>query len=137
MKDHRGQTPSNSTVLSNSRHPRVVIVGAGFAGLETVHQLVNTAFDVVLLNQDNYHTFQPLLHQVATAELTAEQVACPIRKLLRRAKNIYFERVEVTQVDPIAQVVITLQKQYRYDFLVMATGSRVPLGRFPGAKRCC
>ena len=135
MKAHRGQTPSNRTVLSNSRHPRVVIIGAGFAGLETAQQLVNTAFDVVLLSRDNYHTFQPLLHQVATAELTAEQVACPIRKLLRRAKNICFEMVEVTQVDPISQVVITPQKQYRYDFLVIATGSRVPLERFPGAKR--
>ena len=112
-----------------------MIVGAGFAGLETAQQLVNTAFDVVLLSRDNYHTFQPLLHQVATAELTAEQVACPIRKLPRRAKNIRFEMVEVTQVDPIAQVAITLQKQYRYDFLVMATGSRIPLERFPGAKR--
>ena len=135
MKAHRCQTPSHKTVLSNSCHPCVVIVGAGFAGLKTAQQLANTAFDVVLLSRDNYHTFQPLLHQVATAELTAEQVVCPIRKLLRRAKNIYFEMVEVTQVDPIAQVVITPQKQYRYDFLVIATGSRVPIERFPGAKR--
>ncbi|WP_170944144.1 NAD(P)/FAD-dependent oxidoreductase [Leptolyngbya sp. BC1307] len=120
--------------MPNSLRSRVVIVGAGFAGLQAAQRLANTAFDVVLLNRDNYHTFQPLLHQVATAELTPSQIACPLRKLLRRARNISFQMVEVTSVDPVAQIVMTQQGQHRYDFLVMATGSRVPLERFPGAK---
>lgn len=132
MKVH--EAPSTATVLPNSRRPRVVIIGAGFAGLQAAQELANTAFEVVLLSRDNYHTFQPLLHQVATAELAPRQIVCPLRKLLRRARNIRFQMVEVTHVDPTAQIVTTQQGQHRYDFLVVATGSRVPLERFLGAK---
>ncbi|MGD1864422.1 MAG: NAD(P)/FAD-dependent oxidoreductase [Phormidesmis sp.] len=134
MTTHKAQCPLEASVLPSSRRPRVVIVGAGFAGLRAAQHLANTAFDVVLLSRDNYHTFQPLLHQVATAELAASQIVCPLRKLLRKAKNISFQMAEATRIDSVAQVVTTQQGQYRYDFVVMATGSRVPLERFPGAK---
>ncbi|MEO1633878.1 MAG: NAD(P)/FAD-dependent oxidoreductase [Cyanobacteria bacterium J06631_9] len=134
MKTHAVHSPSHTSVSFRSTRPRVVIVGAGFAGLQVAQRLANTEVDVVLLSRDNYHTFQPLLHQVATAELTPGQIAYPLRRLLRQAKNIRFEMAEVTQIDPAAQLVITHQGQHCYDFLVVATGSRVPLERFPGAK---
>lgn len=134
MKVHDAQPPPSAPGSPNSRRPCVVIIGAGFAGLQAAQQLANTAFDVVLLSRDNYHTFQPLLHQVATAELTPGQIVCPLRKLLRRATNISFQMVEAINVDPVAQLVMTQQGQHRYDFLVVATGSRVPLERFLGAK---
>ncbi|MEO0518210.1 MAG: NAD(P)/FAD-dependent oxidoreductase [Cyanobacteria bacterium P01_A01_bin.116] len=127
-------TYNKGPVLSTSRRASVVIVGAGFAGLAIAQRLANTGFDVVLLDRNNYHTFQPLIHQVATAELTPNQIACPVRRLLRKAQNVRFQMAEVVGIDPIGQVVITQQVQYRYDFLVIATGSRVPLERFSGAK---
>ncbi|MEL7144573.1 MAG: FAD-dependent oxidoreductase [Cyanobacteria bacterium J06554_3] len=80
MKTHKAQCPLEASVLPSSRRPRVVIVGAGFAGLRAAQHLANTAFDVVLLSRDNYHTFQPLLHQVAL--LPTLQVA--------DSPNIYF-----------------------------------------------
>lgn len=128
------KTSGKGLMTPKSHRLRVVIIGAGFAGLATAQRLANTDFDVILLDRDNYHTFQPLLHQVATAELAPNQIACPVRRLLRTARNIRFHMAEVTDVDPITQVVQTRQTQYRYDFLVIATGSRVPLERFPGAE---
>lgn len=138
MKTPRGHTllkvHERESIAEGSSRLRVVIIGAGFAGLRIAQQLANTSFEIILFNRDNYHTFAPLLHQVATAELSPDQIACPIRKLLRRAQNISFQMSEVISVDPLEQVVETQQSQYHYDFLVIATGSRVPLERFPGAR---
>ena len=130
----RMDAPNRGAVASKPYRPRVVIVGAGFAGLAIAQRVANTRFDVILLDHNNYHTFQPLLHQVATAELTPDQIACPVRRLLRKARNIHFQMAEVTGINPIGQVVSTRQSQYHYDFLAIATGSRVPLERFSGAK---
>ena len=75
------QTPSNT------RH-RLVIVGGGFGGLETVHNLRNADIDITLIDQRNHHLFQPLLYQVATSTLATSEIAWPIRHLLRKYKNV-------------------------------------------------
>ena len=84
-------------------YPRVVIVGAGFGGLQTACSLANKNVEVVLIDRHNYHTFIPLLYQVATAQLAPEQVAVPIRTLLRRGNNLNFLKAEVEQIDFVAK----------------------------------
>jgi NADH dehydrogenase len=111
---------------------RVVIIGAGFAGLQVAQNLANTHLEVVLIDRQNYHTFQPLLHQVATAELQPEQIAYPIRLLLRNAKNIHFLMANVQQIQVAEQIVITDSSWLTYDYLVLATGSTTHPGKVPG-----
>ncbi|MEO1147486.1 MAG: NAD(P)/FAD-dependent oxidoreductase [Cyanobacteria bacterium J06638_22] len=115
--------------------PKVVILGAGFAGLEVAQRLANTAFEVVLIDRQNYHTFQPLLHQVATAELEPAQVAFPIRAGRRRATNVRFVCAEITAVPAKQPWVETAVGRFAYDFLVIATGSRPTVKAVPGADR--
>ncbi len=104
--------------------PRVIIVGAGFAGLQAAQSLANSGAEVILIDRHNYHTFIPLLYQVATAQLAPDQIAVPIRTLLRRASNLKFLQAEVQQVDCIAQELTTDQTTFSYDYLVLATGSK-------------
>ena len=115
--------------------PRVVILGAGFAGFQVAQQLSNCNVDIVLIDRNNHHTFQPLLHQVATGELGPEQVSTPIRSLLRSSFNISFVMAEVLSIDAIAQWVNTSQGQCRYDSLVITTGGRPRLTNIQGAER--
>jgi len=114
--------------------PQVVILGAGFAGLAIAQQLANTALRVILIDRQNHHTFQPLLHQVATAELEPQQVAYPIRSALRRAQNVQFVWADVTHIEPSQHWVETTAGRFSYDFLVIATGSQPKLAAVPGAK---
>ncbi len=102
--------------------PRVVIVGAGFGGLRTARALRKAPVDVVLLDRHNYHLFQPLLYQVATAGLEPEQIARPVRAILRGQKNFEFRMVEVTGVDFAAREVATDNGPVPYDYLVLALG---------------
>ncbi|MBW4555041.1 MAG: NAD(P)/FAD-dependent oxidoreductase [Trichormus sp. ATA11-4-KO1] len=111
---------------------RIMIIGAGFAGLQAAQHLAKTNLEVVLIDRKNYHTFQPLLHQVATAELEPEQIAYPIRRLLRNAKNIQFVMAEVQGVQIADRVVVTDNGWFTYDYLVLATGSATQLGKVPG-----
>lgn len=115
--------------------PKVVILGAGFAGLEVAQRLANTAFDVVLIDRQNYHTFQPLLHQVATAELEPAQIAYPIRAALRHATNVRFVWAEAIAIPADQPWVETTAGRFTYDFLVLATGSRPQIQAVPGADR--
>ena len=117
------------------RELRVVIIGAGFAGLQVAQQLANTNFDVVLIDRKNYHTFTPLLHQVATAELEPQQVAYPIRLLLRHTKNVRFVMAEVQQIELQKQTVVTNHAWFNYDFLVVATGSTTQFRGVLGANQ--
>ncbi|WP_031434096.1 NAD(P)/FAD-dependent oxidoreductase [Methylomarinum vadi] len=105
--------------------PRVVIVGAGFAGLAVAKKLANQALRVTLIDRHNYHLFQPLLYQVATAELTASEIAVPIRHILKKAQNIEVILDAVNDVDTQNQLVTTESgKQLPYDYLVLAAGAR-------------
>jgi len=103
--------------------PRVVIVGAGFGGLTAAQALRRAALHVTLIDQRNYHLFQPLLYQVATAGLSPADIAVPIRSILRRQYNTKTLLGEVTGVDKAARLVLAGDRQVPYDFLVIATGA--------------
>ncbi|MEQ9563844.1 MAG: NAD(P)/FAD-dependent oxidoreductase [Woeseiaceae bacterium] len=104
--------------------PRVLIVGAGFGGLFAVRGLRKTAVDITLVDQHNYHLFQPLLYQVATAGLAPSDIAWPVRGILSKQKNVTVLLDRVTGVDTGAKEVITGSNRIPFDYLVLATGAR-------------
>lgn len=104
--------------------PRIVIVGAGFGGLSAAHALGGANADVTVIDRRNYHLFQPLLYQVATAALSPAQIASPIRAILRRAANVRVVLGRVSGVDKQRRVVKLEDREIEYDYLVLATGSR-------------
>ena len=103
--------------------PRVVIVGAGFAGLEAARALARAPVDVVVIDARNHHTFQPLLYQVATAALSPAEIAWPIRHLLKTQANARVLMSRVTGVDPGARQVLSEDGPVAYDQLVIAAGA--------------
>lgn len=103
--------------------PRIVILGAGFAGLRVAKALRRADVDVVIVDRQNHHLFQPLLYQVATAGLAAPDIAAPIRRVLRRSRNTRVIYAEVTRVDPDAKTVHLGADTLSYDTLVVATGA--------------
>ena len=103
--------------------PRLVILGGGFAGLSLAQGLKGGEFQVVMLDRNNYHTFQPLLYQVATAMLEPESVADSFRKIFKNQKNFYFRMVDVKRVRPEGKVLETSEGELPYDLLVIATGA--------------
>jgi NADH dehydrogenase len=103
--------------------PRVVVVGAGFAGLSAARALSGYNLDVLVLDRNNYHGFWPLLYQVATAGLEPEAIAYPVRAILRKHQNLDFHMASVTGVDFERKLVITDGAALPYDYLVLAGGS--------------
>ncbi|MGA0601384.1 NAD(P)/FAD-dependent oxidoreductase [Caulobacter sp. KR2-114] len=103
--------------------PHVVIVGAGFGGLTAARALAGAPVDVTLIDRRNHHLFQPLLYQVATAGLAPNQIATPIRTILRDQANVRVVLAEVTGVDTARRLVITGGRRTAYDLLVLATGA--------------
>ena len=108
--------------MTELARPTVVIVGAGFGGLRAARALRRAPVQVVLLDRNNYHLFQPLLYQVATAGLEPEQIAKPVRAILRRQKNFDFRMIEVSGVDFAQRRLGTSTGSIAYDFLVLAPG---------------
>ncbi|MEA2845376.1 MAG: hypothetical protein QOG78_657 [Rhodospirillaceae bacterium] len=104
--------------------PRIVIVGAGFGGLSAAHGLAGAPADVTVIDQRNYHLFQPLLYQVATAGLSPAQIAQPIRAILRDAENVRVILGRVASVDRQRRRVQLDDREIDYDVLVLAMGSR-------------
>lgn len=102
---------------------RVVVVGAGFGGLEAVKALAGAPVDVLVIDRRNHHCFQPLLYQVATAALSPADIAWPIRALLRRQHNATVLMAEVEGVDTAARVVHASGRSAPYDDLILATGA--------------
>lgn len=103
--------------------PRVVIVGCGFGGLQLAKSLKNQDVQIVMLDKNNYHTFQPLLYQVSSAGLEADSIAYPIRKIFKGQKNFHFRWCEVRKVFPERREIETNVGNLTYDYLVLATGS--------------
>ncbi|WP_411274937.1 NAD(P)/FAD-dependent oxidoreductase [Daejeonella sp.] len=107
----------------SSKFPRIVIVGGGFGGIELAKRLKNKEVDILMLDRHNYHTFQPLLYQVATGGLEADSIAFPLRKIFKNQNNFTFRVTNVDAVDPSRKVVITSIGEISYDYLIIATGS--------------
>jgi NADH:ubiquinone reductase (H+-translocating) len=105
------------------RRPRVVIIGAGFGGIEAARSLKRAPVDVTIIDKQNHHCFQPLLYQVATAALSPADVAWPIRRILRRQQNATVLMAEVQGIDLARRIVRTDAIEVAYDFLVLATGA--------------
>jgi NADH:quinone reductase (non-electrogenic) len=107
----------------SQQRPKVVIVGAGFGGLEAAKALSRVAVDVTVIDRQNHHCFQPLLYQVATAALSPAEIAWPIRHMLRQQRNATVFMAEVEAVDLAARFVQTGAGPVSYDYLVLATGA--------------
>ena len=110
--------------LTPSPFPRLVILGGGFAGISLAKRLRRSPIQIVLIDRNNYHTFQPLLYQVATAGLEPDSIADPLRKQLEPVKNFYFRMAQVESIDAEQKRVNTEIGFMNYDYLVIATGSR-------------
>jgi NADH:ubiquinone reductase (H+-translocating) len=112
----------------------IVVIGAGFGGLQAAQSLARSGKDVLLIDRNNYHTFIPLLYQVATAQLEPEHIIYPARTIIRRARHRHFLLAEVEQIDFSAQIIKTDRAEIEYDFLVIATGSKSQYLGVPGAE---
>src|SRR4051812_42296921 len=113
--------------MDNARpkSPHVVIVGAGFGGLEAAKKLACEDVQVTVVDRTNYHLFQPLLYQVATAALSPADIAAPIRAILSKCKNTEVILAEVRSIDPEAKKLqLSDGGEITYDFLILATGAR-------------
>ena len=110
--------------IPNSDKPRVVVVGGGFGGIQLVRKLAGKNFQTVLIDKHNYHTFQPLLYQVATAGLEPDSIAGPLRKQVGANRNFYFRMAWVEEIRVNENKLITSVGEISYDYLVLATGSK-------------
>lgn len=109
--------------MTEARRPRVVIVGGGFGGLEAARALARAPVEITLIDQRNYHLFQPLLYQVATAALSPSEIAWPLRHVLTRQTNARVVMTRAQSVDLEARQVATADGDFPYDYLVIATGA--------------
>jgi NADH:ubiquinone reductase (H+-translocating) len=109
---------------ASTRKSRVIIIGAGFGGLEAAKKLACKDVQVTVIDRTNYHLFQPLLYQVATAALSPADIAAPVRAVLSKCKNVEVILAEVESVDVEAKKVKTVDLEFDYDYLILATGAR-------------
>ena len=109
--------------IPQTSFPRIVIIGGGFAGLAAARGLEEQELQVVLIDKHNYHTFQPLLYQVATGGLEPDSIAFPLRKRFNDVENFYFRLAEVVNVDEQRNTIKTTIGDLEYDELIIATGS--------------
>jgi NADH dehydrogenase len=117
--------------IPSTGQKRIVIIGGGFGGIEVAKKLKNQDVQIVLLDKHNYHTFQPLLYQVATGGLEPDSIAYPLRKFMQNIPNGLFRLTAVDRVDPVLQKVHTEIGDLHYDYLIIATGSTTNFFKFP------
>ena len=109
--------------LTTNTIPHIVIVGSGFGGLKAAQALAKAPVHITLLDRHNYHLFQPLLYQVATAGVAPDEIAYPIHAIFRRQKNLEFRLAEVSGFDPANRRLLTSAGELGYDALILAVGS--------------
>jgi NADH dehydrogenase len=109
---------------SKNQKLHVIIIGAGFGGLQAAKKLARKNVRVTVIDRTNYHLFQPLLYQVATAALSPADIAAPVRSVLSKSKNVEVILAEVQSVDVAAKKVKTADLEFDYDYLILATGAR-------------
>src|SRR6266480_4757183 len=110
--------------MAEEKRPRVVIVGAGFGGLEAAKKLACENVQLIVIDRTNYHLFQPLLYQVATAALSPADIAAPVRAILHKCENVEGVLAEVQSVDVNKRMVHAGDLDLTYDYLILATGAR-------------
>ncbi|WMN07968.1 NAD(P)/FAD-dependent oxidoreductase [Marivirga arenosa] len=115
---------SNAFRIPDTQQKRIVIIGGGFAGITLAKKFAGKDVQVVLLDRHNYHTFQPLLYQVATAGLEPDSIAGPLRKLLENHKNIFFRMATVTNINNSNNKIKSNVGELSYDYLIIAAGSK-------------
>ncbi len=109
--------------IPKTSYPRVVIIGGGFAGISLAKKLSKQEVQVVLLDKNNYHTFQPLLYQVSTGGLEPDSIAYPIRKILKDFPNFHFRLANVEEINTIENKVLTDIGELKFEYLVVASGA--------------
>ncbi|NJN88654.1 MAG: NAD(P)/FAD-dependent oxidoreductase [Leptolyngbyaceae cyanobacterium SL_7_1] len=115
------------------KRPRIVVIGAGFGGMQAAQSLAKAGVSVLLIDRNPYHTFVPLLYQVATAQLSPDQAIYPLRTLVRRFPHLQFLMADVQEINLAQQWLATSETRISYDYLVLATGSRSQFFTIPGA----
>ena len=113
---------SDTNRTGSATSPHVVIVGGGFGGLYAARGLARSPVNVTIVDKHNYHLFRPMLYQVATGLLSADEIAAPIRSIVRQHKNVDVLMAEVIGVDPQTHTVQTRDGELTYDYLILATG---------------
>jgi NADH dehydrogenase len=108
---------------SERSFPRVIIIGGGFGGVEVARKLKDKEVEVLLIDRNNFHTFQPLMYQVATGTLAEDSISFPLRKMFASQMNFNFRLAEVQRIDTQKKEVLTSVGNYDYDFLVIASGA--------------
>ncbi len=121
LEEIHGETTMS---IPETQLPRVVIIGGGFAGIEIIKKLAGKPVQTVLFDRHNYHTFQPLLYQVATAGLEPDSIAGPLRKLFKETPNFHFRYGLVTEIYPERNAIATSIGELRYDYLIIANGTK-------------
>src|SRR5262245_56537660 len=116
-------TEQQASGMSRRTQKNIVIVGGGFGGLDAARALNDASVRVTVVDRHNYHLFQPLLYQVATASLSPGDVASPIRWILRHQRNVEVLLAEVKAVEPSARRVVLDRGSIAYDFLIVASGA--------------
>ena len=133
------ETKPPTLFIEESNLPRLVIIGGGFAGIELAKKIDSDKYQILMLDRHNYHTFQPLLYQVATANLEPDSIAKPLRQVFDGKKNFHFRMANVERIDALARKLLTDIGEIPYDILVVSTGTKtnyfgndaMRLGTFP------
>jgi NADH dehydrogenase len=106
-----------------TNHPRIIIIGGGFGGIELAKKLKDKPVEVLMVDKNNYHTFQPMLYQVAMGDIEADSIAFPLRKIFTGQKNFTFRMASVECINPERNTISTDIGEIPYDYVVIATGS--------------
>ncbi|HEY0054808.1 MAG TPA: NAD(P)/FAD-dependent oxidoreductase [Pedobacter sp.] len=112
-----------ASINPSVKFPKVIIIGGGFGGIQLAKNLNEKEVQILMLDRHNYHTFQPLLYQVATGGLEADSIAFPLRKIFKGQRNFTFRNADVLSLNPENNTINTTIGEFEYDYLVLATGS--------------